>query len=468
MDYNRTQGADVCTTCFVKGDHSNYWIPHLYYQHADGSVESVDQVGSASMYYFNEPSRLGAGETVESFPNGLRMFAGDPNKRTLGTDNESKAINYKCLDYSGTPTDSAGFPDHDCPNGFRAEVTYPSCWDGKNLDSSDHKSHMAYPTASFEGGSCPSSHPHHMVTLKVEFIFDTHKFAGWSTNPFVWSSGDPTGYGLHADYVMGWEDGLLDSAVEQCHDNFGVLANCPPFAGRLPPTDQTFANPGTCTVQDYVNEDVGGTLSKLPGCNGIDASKSDSSACDGGATLNGSWGDGIASVVSSLIGGSKPTGAAGSSAAAPSPSLGAPAGTGSGVAPPANVPESTSAPPEYGYSAPAGGYSSQGQDGYGSYSAPGAAASGHAFYEASASTGGPASPVAAVATPVAGAASPSLSPPSGSMGADGRRTLTVWDIKTETVYVTGDGPVATSKPEGWKREAHLHEHRHAHKRDGWW
>ncbi|WP_309624448.1 DUF1996 domain-containing protein [Methylibium sp.] len=34
-------------------------------------------------------------------------------------------------------------------------VFFPQCWDGKNLDSPDHKSHMAYPS----DGGCPRSHP---------------------------------------------------------------------------------------------------------------------------------------------------------------------------------------------------------------------------------------------------------------------------------------------------------------------
>lgn len=50
MNYTGTQAAS-CTTCFVTGDHSNYWIPAMYIQLQDGSFERVPQVGSASMYY---------------------------------------------------------------------------------------------------------------------------------------------------------------------------------------------------------------------------------------------------------------------------------------------------------------------------------------------------------------------------------------------------------------------------------
>ncbi|RMD40056.1 hypothetical protein DV735_g5087, partial [Chaetothyriales sp. CBS 134920] len=271
LTYEATQADDVCTTCFVSVDHSNYWIPSLYFQNSDGEFESVDQVGSTSVYYFNEVTRLGANETMTPFPEGFRMLAGDQDKRSGSEDFADQAINYKCLNYAGLPTDSKGFPDYDCPNGIRAEVTFPSCWDGVNLDSDDHRSHVAYPTVTYQDGECPSSHPVHLVTLLVEFIWDTHKFADrWPTadkNPFVWSTGDPTGFGLHADFFMGWDSTVFAAAVEECHDEFGVLENCAPFAGLLPPTDETYVNPGTCVVQDFVDEEISGTLSKLPGCN---------------------------------------------------------------------------------------------------------------------------------------------------------------------------------------------------------
>lgn len=36
-------------------------------------------------------------------------------------------------------------PTGPCPQGLRTQIVFPSCWDGKNLDSSDHQSHMSYP-----------------------------------------------------------------------------------------------------------------------------------------------------------------------------------------------------------------------------------------------------------------------------------------------------------------------------------
>jgi hypothetical protein len=91
-------------------------------------------------------------------------------------------------------------------------VTFPTCWDGKNLDSPDHQSHVAYSTIPFEPyadpvitrpytpeqqrGKCPDTHPVHLPQLMYEIIFATEEFNGegvWpedGSQPFVFSMGD--------------------------------------------------------------------------------------------------------------------------------------------------------------------------------------------------------------------------------------------------------------------------------------
>lgn len=83
---------------------------------------------------------------------------------------------------------------------------YYSCWDGVNIDSPDHKEHVTYPeNGSFERGSaCPASHPVKLPQLFYEIMWDTTEFNDlkeWpedGSQPFVFSTGDPTGYGQHA------------------------------------------------------------------------------------------------------------------------------------------------------------------------------------------------------------------------------------------------------------------------------
>jgi hypothetical protein len=36
------------------------------------------------------------------------------------------------------------FPKKACPAGMMVNVRFPTCWDGVNLDSPDHMSHVAY------------------------------------------------------------------------------------------------------------------------------------------------------------------------------------------------------------------------------------------------------------------------------------------------------------------------------------
>jgi hypothetical protein len=50
MDDDSLNDAN-CTTCSVTADHSNYWVPNLYYQAEDGHFESVNQVGGTDVYY---------------------------------------------------------------------------------------------------------------------------------------------------------------------------------------------------------------------------------------------------------------------------------------------------------------------------------------------------------------------------------------------------------------------------------
>jgi hypothetical protein len=138
--------------------------------------------------------RLGPGEDVsaiKAFPHNFRMVAGDPFLRTYEANSIAQnAIKYSCL-YSHP--DGPGFPSVDCEGGFRAEITYPSCWDGRNLDSDDHKTHVSYPNATTpDNGPCPSSHPVHLPTLHLEITFSVHDFVNdWNGGswPFVWSMG---------------------------------------------------------------------------------------------------------------------------------------------------------------------------------------------------------------------------------------------------------------------------------------
>ena len=87
-----------CTTCSISKDLSNYWVPDLYYQWPNGSFQLVPNAG-LTIYYL---SRSGSGNqsnpTFTAFPEGLRMLAGSPLRRSYTNGSVAdKAISYVCL-----------------------------------------------------------------------------------------------------------------------------------------------------------------------------------------------------------------------------------------------------------------------------------------------------------------------------------------------------------------------------------
>ena len=109
-----------------------------------------------------------------------------------------KAIGFNCLNYGKAPEGSLyrhflpdkAYLDQNCRDGIRAELMFPSCWDGRP-DSPDHKSHMAYPSLTIDG-TCPPGFDKRLPSLFYETIWDTFKYKGID-GTFVLGNGDPTG-----------------------------------------------------------------------------------------------------------------------------------------------------------------------------------------------------------------------------------------------------------------------------------
>jgi hypothetical protein len=119
--------------------------------------------------------------------------------QTSQDDLVQRAVGFNCMNYAkvGEPflyrhfMPTKEYIDANCPDGLRLEVVFPSCWDGKNVDSADHVSHMAYPDL-VQAGECPETHPVRLITLFYEKILDTAHFAK-ASGRYVLANGDPTG-----------------------------------------------------------------------------------------------------------------------------------------------------------------------------------------------------------------------------------------------------------------------------------
>lgn len=220
------------------------------------------------LMYLDDPSIL------KAFPAGLQMIAGNRNVRnftgpipdeqlsywpTDASDQfflEQRALGFNCLNYAKAPEPSLyrhQFPskdmlDNECTDGLRLELAFPSCGNG-SLDSADHQSHMAYPSLVKEG-NCPEGYDQHYPFLFFETIWATNNYAG-EDGYFTFSHGDPVGTGYHGDFIMGWDEQFLQSAIQTCTSPSGEIGDCPLF------TQQTDATAAQCTfdVPEVLHDD---------------------------------------------------------------------------------------------------------------------------------------------------------------------------------------------------------------------
>ncbi|KAK0622077.1 hypothetical protein B0T17DRAFT_494747 [Bombardia bombarda] len=266
-------GLASCTTCSFSEDFSNYWTANLYFKARNGSLKRVPQVpnrfledsqGGMTVYYVSP----GKGQ-VTAFKPGFRMLVGDSMRRTkLGSGLKSQSC-FRCFsgpEFKGDDLspcadkklDTETFPAGPCLGGIRSNIHFPTCWDGKSLDSPNHQDHIAYPTtgpSSFATTStCPATHPVKIPQLMLEIVWDTTGFndrSEWpedGSQPFVLSTGDDTGYGQHGDYVFGWKGNALQTAM----DGGCFAAECEGVK------TQSFSEANRCAVEKRVDEDTDG------------------------------------------------------------------------------------------------------------------------------------------------------------------------------------------------------------------
>ncbi|KAI7777821.1 hypothetical protein LA080_003020 [Diaporthe eres] len=279
--FNATMEGDVgaratCTTCEMSEDFSNYWTAVLYFKHpTNGSYHRVPVVpvnpgnldgysgtkGGLTVYYSQTDLIRDdiAHQPVKTFPPGFRMTVGSPSI----TSNQHVGLRYQCLQSGGgRGPEIKDFPTSACPGGIFVTQHFPACWDGVNLDSPDHQSHV-YNTITQDGfvnaGKCPSTHPVRMPQVAFETVWDTSNFNSmWPSgtpNPYVWSF-EGTAAGTHADYMFGWKGDSLQRAMNksECfYDGCGSI------------TKQQMSVANQCTIKQTVQEETDGWLPKLPG-----------------------------------------------------------------------------------------------------------------------------------------------------------------------------------------------------------
>jgi len=207
-----TTGASTCNGGTL--NRSAYWMPTVIDTKNGAPVMPTRVlVYYKTSYYGISPSQ------VTAAPAGLRMIAGDSRSTSVqGSDPYGHSISsFACNSESFPfPVVTGGTSiDTYCPPGARQlfmEIRFPQCWNGRDLDSYDHKSHMAYPT----GYGCPAGYPVAIpeIQLRVQYDYYADR-SSWRLSSDNYS-GAPGGYSSHADWFNGWDRTILDSIRANC------------------------------------------------------------------------------------------------------------------------------------------------------------------------------------------------------------------------------------------------------------
>ena len=180
-----TSGSSSCDGGIM--NRSAYWIPSVI----DTRTGSPIAPSGGNFYYKTE-----AKDKVIAPPVGLRMIAG-----SMLSNSTQEHLHYWCADKSdkNTSGDQGYIPVCAIGNHLIAVINFPNFWDGVNLDSADHKSHMSYVNDAQHPILIPD------ITFNIRYDIQTgDDTSQWRLSSDMYDTSKAGGYSLHADYMNGW------------------------------------------------------------------------------------------------------------------------------------------------------------------------------------------------------------------------------------------------------------------------
>jgi hypothetical protein len=181
------------TSCRSAGDTAAYWVPTL-----SQNGQAVTPV--AMTIYYRAPIDPAA-PTVRPFPAGFKMVAGDA---TATAPQAGQLTFWDCRALN----DRRDVPPT-CPAGsnLQLHINFPECWDGRSLDSADHRSHVV-PRQGRRG--CPTDHP---VLLPRLSMIVNYPIVG---DPGAITLASGSVYSGHGDFFNAWNQSDLEQRVHTC------------------------------------------------------------------------------------------------------------------------------------------------------------------------------------------------------------------------------------------------------------
>jgi chitodextrinase len=216
------------TNCNLSRDWASYWTPSIY---ADG----VKILPYQTRAYYRAGTRDVS--KIQNIPFGLRIVAGD----SKATSPQNAGIaGFQCRNLEdGNTVPKQSLPPA-CPYGdfLEPSIVFPNCWDGRNLDSPDHKSHMSYAKPD---AVCDSAHPVRLPQLTIAQRYNPNatynKKVTLATHLTTNSQ-----YTLHADFMNAWDPVMMKFLTDECikkHIACETISDDRMIPGKTPPPPAT-------------------------------------------------------------------------------------------------------------------------------------------------------------------------------------------------------------------------------------
>ena len=225
----RTTGG---STCMGPLNRSAYWQPAMIDQNS-----RVVQPDYISIYYKRRPAKdpncQTMGKACIGIARGLRYIFGYDMKGMHGPQPKNQHFTWKCVksDWGQRGSIYKTIAELDCLPGDSVMVNMgsPECWDGVNLDSKDHRSHMANADYGNAGVyKCPTTHPYVIPQFTISASFKV--VAGDDLTKWYVSSDRMTGMPImaggstfHADWFGAWDNETQAAWEANCIDK---MLNC--------------------------------------------------------------------------------------------------------------------------------------------------------------------------------------------------------------------------------------------------
>ncbi|MFJ8595267.1 DUF1996 domain-containing protein [Streptomyces sp. NPDC093598] len=218
--------ADAETSCDDQGDKSSYYWPVVRLQNGaqeqdadkpgggiEGNAGEIVTPKQVTLTFVGNPR-----EKVTAMPRLLRIITGDAKSFVNGPANANAS--WSCT----------GFEDRQlkdkyplCPQGSDVVRTFKfqSCWDGRNIDSANHRTHVAFADAA---GNCPSGfRPIPQLVQRIVYDIDAPSLNdGGRTTPLFAVDSFPEQLHKpvtdHGDFINIFDEDLMGEMVDCIND----------------------------------------------------------------------------------------------------------------------------------------------------------------------------------------------------------------------------------------------------------